>query len=135
MRDDLAELKILQDRVIRLELELSIISKDIEVLEKDLYYLQIAKKTLSENLRVLKTEKAIAMASQYKKSIEELNYVSNKIVVCSNKLRQKIKLYNKLMLQKETTLSKFEEVTKIIENRRVILLFDQSKRKRKANEE
>lgn len=134
MREDLAELKILQDRVIGLELEISIIAKDIEILEKDIYYLKIAQYTLKENLRVLKSEKVIAMVNQYKKSIEELDYVSSKIMVYSNKLKNKVKQFNKLTLQKSSALIEFNQVSKIIENRRVVLLFDQSKRRTKKHE-
>lgn len=134
MREDLAELKILQDRVIGLELEISIIAKDIEILEKDIYYLKIAQYTLKENLRVLKSEKVIAMVNQYKKSIEELDYVSSKIMVYSNKLKNKVKQFNKLTLQKSSALIEFDQVSKIIENRRVVLLFDQSKRRTKKHE-
>lgn len=135
MRDDLVKLKRLQDTVIGLELELDMTEKEILVLSSDIGYMEIARDTLIENLKILKKEKIIAMVSQYKKSINDLNYITNKIRKFKKKLFELEQHYDKNLRHYNIYKKDYLEHKKLVENQKVILYFDKSKKRASGNEE
>lgn len=135
MRKDLARLKTLRDNLIGLEMDLDITEKELDILDKDVGYLEIARSTLLENLKILKKEKVIAIASQYKKTIAELQYVEDKIIAYRKhifSLEQKLKKLERLH---SIYLTDYKEQKRLVESQKVILVFDPKRKKKSgANE-
>lgn len=130
MRDELKKLKLLRDTVIGIDMEMNLLEKEIDILNTDIHYMKIAKSALKENLKILKKEKVIAMANQYKKSIDELQHITNKIQLYE---RHRFKTESKLeKLQKKYNIyaEDYEFHKNIVESQKVILYFDENRKKR-----
>lgn len=131
MREDLIALKLLRDKIVGLELQYDIILKDIDIISKDLYFLEVARQTLIDNLVVLKREKIIAMVDSYKKSTDELEYVSNKIMVYFNKLEKKKARQVRMHHELNDLTEEYTRLKEYIDSQKIVLLFDQAKRRKK----
>lgn len=131
MNEDLKKLKRLRDTIVGLEMELSIVEQDLIVVTSDLNYLHEMENTLLENLKILKKEKVIAMASQYKKSINELEDVRSAI---RKRVNVKINLDRRLEIavrRHKTYTEDHDRLLKAIKQEKVVLFFDQRKRRKK----
>lgn len=130
MKKDLLKLKQLRDHLVGLEMNLSMIERDLQAVEKDIAFLNNLQTVLVENLTILKSDKIIAIASEYKRSDEELKKVRENLSFYSN---MKIKLQKDFDKYEKARVKYFEEYTalqQVINRRKVILLFDPSKRKK-----
>jgi len=78
MKKDLQQVKRLRDHMIGLRMELDLIVNDLSVKTTDLEFLETLEGDLVYNINVLRQEKIIAIASQYKKSLLELESVRKK---------------------------------------------------------
>ena len=133
MRKEIAELKHLKGCILGLEMDLTLIERDIIVVTNDIDFLKKMEKDLIFNIQLLRRKNVIAIASEYKRSIEELGRVQSDIksyTDLKNKLNsdysEKLKEYKKYM-------KSFKKLEADIKNQKVILLFD-PKRKRKDSE-
>ena len=127
----LNKVKKLKDALLGLEMELDILESDLFELTVDLKHLHKAKEGLMYNIDFLKKDGIVAVASEYKKSVEQLKIISGKILkyqalkskVMSN-MKEKIK-------SKDFHQKSFEEAYKELENDPILLVF--KKRKKEDN--
>lgn len=134
MKDDLHKLKRIRDTIIGLEMQISLLRGDLDIIVRDLLHMYAVEEELIENIKVLKTDKIVAVASEYKRSIIELSSVRRKIDQWRNK---ELLLIRKLEIKEksyEMNVLDFEVLKKRLEKKKVILLFDPSKRRKKREE-
>jgi len=135
MREDLVKLKILRDTLIGLEMDVSMAEKELEIITTDIHYMEIAESTLKENLNILKRERVIAMASQYKKSIQELSHIHSKIKTYRVHATRLEKRLDELVRRHKVYLEDYKAQKKFVEGQKVILFFDPKKRRKKGSNE
>ena len=112
-------------------MHLSLIQSDLIAIDGDIKFLEDLALVLTENIEVLKSDKIIAVASEYKRAVAELKtvnqnlkfYIQTKVQLVQTQARHE-KIMNESLLE-------FEELKKHVDNRKIILLFDQTKRKNK----
>ena len=128
MKRDLQKVKILRDHVLGLRMELDLIVNDLRIINIDLEYLENIEEELVYNIKILKREKVVAIISQYKKSLLELESVKKNITHYRNNkaiLEQKYEIKTK---NYKKTHEDYEIRRKAMENSKVILLFNRNKR-------
>jgi hypothetical protein len=131
METDLQRLEKLKNKIVGMEMNLSLIDGDLVKIHFDLGQLNRLETTLVENIRILKTDRIVTIASEYKKSTTELEMVRIDILFLS-RLRCKLELQrDKMAAEQEEGLLQVKALENVIKSQRVILLFDQHK-KRKA---
>jgi len=130
MREDLYKLKRLRDTLIGLEMDISVTENELIILNRDLHYMEIAESTLCENLKILKKEKVIAMASQYKKTVNELEYIGEKIKTYREHINRLENNLQKLLNKHNIYMTDYKAQKKVVDNQKVILYFDPKKRKK-----
>lgn len=133
MREDLKKLKALHDRLIGLEMELDIREQDLQAIDKDLCYLHKLKETLIENLQILKKEKIVVMAKQYKQAVSELAHVMRLINEKTSLKAQIRKSLANIERQCFIYNQDYTQLHKQIQKQKIILFFD-SHKKKKNNE-
>jgi hypothetical protein len=127
---EINRLKQLRDQIIGIEMHLDLVQNDLSAIDRDIEFLQDLALVLNENIEVLKTDGIIAVASEYKKAIEELKTVKTNLEYyfdMKNILTRDSVRHTKM---REDSILEFEELKKKMDSRKVILLFDQSKRKK-----
>jgi hypothetical protein len=130
MNQDLLKLKHLRDKVIGIEMQLSLTETDLIAVERDLDYLENLFHVLLENVTILKTDGIIAVASEYKKATLELKTVRENLSFY-NKLHEKLtRDFDKFKKMYGETFEEFESLRKDIDSRKIILIFDPAKRKK-----
>jgi len=129
MTDLLTKVKNLKNTLLGLEMELDILESDLLEIAIDLKYLYRAEEALLYNINFLKQDGIIAVAMEYKKSVEQLATIKNKISKfialrskTTSKMRDKIKSKN--FYQKE-----FNKNYKDLENNQILLVFKGKKGK------
>lgn len=128
---EINRLKQLRDQIVGIEMHLSLIQSDLIAIDGDIKFLEDLALVLTENIEVLKSDKIIAVASEYKRAVAELKtvnqnlkfYIQTKVQLVQTQARHE-KIMNESLLE-------FEELKKHVDNRKIILLFDQTKRKNK----
>ena len=131
MKKDLLKVKLLRDHMIGLRMELDLVINDLSVVNTDLEYLEKIEQDLVTNIIILKKEKVIAIASQYKKSLLELESVRKNISHYRNTKLQLDRKYEIKSKSYQRIFEDYEHRRKIMERSKVILLFDQKKRRKK----
>jgi hypothetical protein len=131
MREELKKLKRLRDTLVGLEMELSVLEQDLTAIRTDLNYLYKLQDDLEENIRILKKEKVIAMAEQYKKSIDELEKTKKLIRDRINIEIRTRRRFQTVERRYKTYNKDYKQLYKQVQNHKVVLLFDPSKRKKK----
>lgn len=131
MKRDLQQVKRLRDHMIGLQMELDLIVNDLTVKATDLEFLEKLEGDLCYNINLLRQEKVIAIASQYKKSLLELESVRKNISFYKNTKRVLEARYEVKKRAYDRASEDYEARRKAIENSKVILLFDQKKRRKK----
>lgn len=91
------EIKELKGKIIGMEMELSLLSKDLERFKKELIYYQKMLEKINENIKFLKTSKATVSLSEYRKIKQQQKLTE-----------MRIKYYTKKVLPIEQSLSKKE---------------------------
>lgn len=127
MKKKLKRLKFLKDTLVAIELEFAHAEKEISDINKELQILEAFKKELRYNIEFLKSDGIVAVASEYKKSIEQIHKVESKVMKLSD---LKIKLKNQIISKTDTYSSYFDEYEKLyrdIESEQVILVFNKGK--------
>ncbi len=130
MNQDLHRLKQLRDHIVGVEMHLTMIQADLGAIDRDIKFLEDLAIVLKENIEVLKSDKIIAVASEYKKSIEELKTVNKNLSYYFSmrfKLNKDFDKYSKI---RDESIADFDALKKELDGRKVILLFDPSKRKK-----
>jgi len=133
MREDLVKLKQLRDNLIGIELDIDIHERDLFMMNKDLEYMEIVQATLNENLRILKLEKVIAMVVQYRRTLEELEYIDKRISQKKYEIKITTDRLDKLYRKFDTYKIDYDAHKKFVESQKVVLFFDQKKRKVKGS--
>jgi hypothetical protein len=129
MQKDLLRLKHLRDSIIGIEMQLSMVDRDLFAVNKDIAYLSDLEGVLVENIKILKSDKIIAIASEFKRSIEELKKVRENLAFYSGmkiKLEKKAEKFEKMKI---VYLEDFRVMKNLLDSSKVILLFDPSRKK------
>ena len=129
MQKDLLKLKHLRDSIIGIEMQLSVIDRDLFAVKKDIAYLTDLEVVLVENIKILKSDKIIAIASEFKRSIEELKKVRENLSFYTgmkHKLEKKLEKFEKMKI---IYLEDFSIMKNMLDSSKVILLFDPSRKK------
>lgn len=133
MREEIIELKQLKSGLLGLEMDLTLIERDLVIVANDIDFLKKMEKDLIFNVKLLRKKNVIAIASEYKKSVEELKEVQQDIEKYVNLKKQLAESYRKKHKEYKDNMKKFKQLEHDIKNKKVILLFS-SKRKRTNNE-
>ena len=131
MRDDVAILKTLRDNLIAIEWDIALLEKEIEEYAQKIGYMQVVLENLKANLEVLKNQKVIAMASQYKQTVAEIKNIESTIKNMEYQISLRDIQLNSKNRHFETMQERYQHQKKIVENSKVVLRFDQSKRKKR----
>jgi chromosome segregation ATPase len=130
MRQELLKLKRLRDKVIGIEMQLSLTDTDLLAVERDIEYLESLLAVLNENVEILKSDGIVAVASEYKKIKEELKVVSDNLYVYTNLHHKLLKEFDRYKILYTETFKEYEDLKKEIEASQVVLDFDKAKRKK-----
>ena len=131
MNDDLKKLKKIRDFLVGVEMQLNLLYSNLNVVCDDLTHMYTVENELIENIKILKQDYIVAIASEYRRSIRELDYVRKKIAQWRNKqtiLERRIARNQRIYKQYSDD---FNALKKFVDNRKVVLLFDQNKRRKK----
>jgi len=119
----LNKVKKLKDALLGLEMELDILEADLFELTVDLKHLNKIEESLIYNIDFLKKDGIIAVASEYKKSVEQLKTVRDKILKYQS-LKNKVMNSMKQKIQsKDFYQEEFNKRYKELENNQVLLVF------------
>lgn len=130
MNQDLSQLKKLRDQIIGIEMHISTIQSDLSAVDRDIQYLEDLELVLIENVYILKSTGIIAIITEYKRSVQELATVGKNL---EHYRKLKIKFTRdseKHGKMRDDAIFEFEILKKQLGGRKVILLFDPSKRKK-----
>ena len=130
MNQDLVKLKKIRDHIVGLEMHLMTLQSDSMAVDRDVEYLTNLALVLKENIEVLKSDHIIAIASEYKKVIEEYKLVMKNLsyyALLSVKLARDYEAFTK---KRDDSILEFETLKKNLDSQRKVLLFDPSKRKK-----
>lgn len=130
MNQELNKLKKLRDHIVGLEMKINLIETDLTAVESDLIFLEAMEQNLEENLKILKSNGIIAIASEYKKIKIEMRTVMKNLRFyrdIQEKLRRDLAKFEK---QKIECLAEFDTLRADYEGRQVVIPFDASKRKK-----
>jgi len=134
MKRDLQRLKIAEKTIIEIEMRLNLIEGDLIVINSDLDYLNKIKEDLEYNIDLLKKEKIIAIASQYRRSINELAVVNTNIHNYEN-MKKALALRMGMVLKQHKEVKELHDnLKRALSDRKVILLFDPKRKKKRDNE-
>lgn len=130
MKESLLKVKKLQDTVVGLEMQINVCRQDLDIINHNLTILYKAEEDLVFNINFLKKEKIVAVATEYKRSIDDLIDVRKKISqLTSNKIQVERKL-EKNLKNFEEYMGEWEYAKKQLDNEKVVLVFDPSKKRK-----
>ena len=129
MNQDLVRLKQLRDHIVGVEMHLTMLQTDLHAIERDIKFLEDLALVLRENIQVLKSDKIIAVASEYRKAVEELATVNKNLGYYTSMYSKLTKDFDKYMKIRDNSIFEYENLKRQVDSRKVILLFDPSKRK------
>ena len=131
MTTERSKLNKLKNSLIGVEMQLDLIERDLMIANQNIDYLKKVKADLLANIKILKQEKIISIASEYKKTKEELVLADNNINYYEQ-LKKTLDEKNEIERKAYSNYYKeYKDLEKCIENRKVILIFDPDKRKGK----
>ena len=120
---DKQKFKDLAGRLIAMEIELNLMEQDLLSYNEDIAYMSKLVDTLIDNITLLKKPEIITVASEYKKSIVELDFVRKKLEKMTS-LRNKIaNRLDKLQREYELIAKEYENEYRNREKEKVVLLF------------
>lgn len=129
MNQDLTRLKKLRDQIVGIEMHISMAEVDIFTVEKDIQYLEDLAVILVENIDVLKSDKIVTVASEYKRVTDELRTVNKNLNYYNGMKHFLIKDLDRVTKLKNDTIFEYENLKLQIDSCRAVLPFDISKRK------
>ena len=127
---EINRLKQLRDQIVGIEMNLSLIQSDLTAIDGDIKFLEDLALVLKENIEVLKSDKIIAVASEYKRTLAELKTVKENLNFYIRTKQDLLRNKERHDRMREASLAEYESLKKQIDNRKVILLFDPTKRKK-----
>jgi hypothetical protein len=127
---EINRLKQLRDQILGIEMHISLLHNDLIVIDRDIDFLKDLALVLNENIEVLKTDGIIAIATEYKKAMDELKVVNKNLEYYLDMKDTLTRESVRHIKMKEDSILEYEELKKRIDSQRVVLVFDQSKRKR-----
>lgn len=135
MIPEMVRLKRLKNYLVSLEVNLDIISDELLSIRKNVDYLLKLEQDLIANIQILKKEKIVSIASEYQKTKEELSTTRKNLEYYRNRQQrlESDKVSNRAIYK--DYLHEYKELEHFLDNRKVILLFDSSKRKKKDSDE
>lgn len=106
-----------------IEMNLSLLEQDLDVIDRNLKYLNQIKNDLLFNIKLHKSGRVITMITEYRKSIEELKSVEKEIINCKN---NQISIKQKLNIQQQSHdkyMKEFEQLYTPAVNDGIVLPF------------
>lgn len=123
------EVKQLRSKILGMEMELCMISKDLERFKNELLYNQIMLARIDENVNFLKTSNAAVSLSEYKKIKQQKNLVETRIKYYTTKVQP----LEQMLIRKETfhkeEMERFEKAYRL-QFQNNILEFPNDRRKK-----
>lgn len=129
---DELKLKMLRSSLVSLEIEMSIIEKDMDFIVYDIEYLEKIKGTLTQNKKILKSQKIVSMASSYKKTVMDIENVKARLKSYYHVLNKKRESFEKIEQQYEKLNKDIQMAEEYLANKRIVVDFEEAKRKRKG---
>jgi secreted Zn-dependent insulinase-like peptidase len=113
----------LNNIILGIEMNLSLLEQDLDVVESNLSYLSKIQKDLIYNINLHKTGKVISVMSEYKKSIYELKMVRDEMIKYNNFKKNIVIKMNDYIKSYDRYLDELENIHQSLNNESVILLF------------
>lgn len=134
MRQDLIKLNELKCSVIACTMDLEVIHKDLYAVNHDYQILKDEEKELIFNINFLKKDKVTVVAQEFKRSVEELDFVQRKLLFLDKSYTSLIKNFVKLEKKQSELMEEYNRQLQIVNDYQVVVPFDQSRRKRALDE-
>jgi len=131
MTDKIKQLNDLRKNMEILKITLDSLKKDLSKTILLLKNYEIIEEAIVENIRQLKKERVIALASQYKLSIEQLKKTREDIEYYHNIEKSLSKRIEESAVKYSISKHAHMRLKRYIQNHRVILTFDKSKKRNK----
>ena len=104
------EVRELRGRILGMEMELNILSRDLDAYKAQLLYNLRAKKQVDENIHFLKTSKAAVSLSEYRKIKQQKNLVDMRIKYYKQKIQPLEQILNRKEDYHKKEIERFHEV-------------------------
>lgn len=132
MKEEFRRLQKLKSYILGIEMRLEFLMKDLESISQNIGHFTRLKKDLEENIKILKSNGIVTLASEYKRSVNELERAKQQIEIFLISEKQLHKELLNQNIEKEQALQTLGETVKTIEGKKVILLFDKKRKKGKG---
>jgi hypothetical protein len=123
MKPSVKRVKDLEAVIVMLEVDMDIATRELSVVNHNVRQFRKIKRRLLANIQILKQDRIVVIASEYKKIQEELGYVSENLIMYTNMknfhqqgLAKKCELYKQYV-------SELDMANKILENEKVVVMF------------
>lgn len=124
MKESLLRVKQLQSKVYSLELEIEILLGDIAEIQTTIMHLEVKKQTLISNIAFLKQNHIVAIATEYKKSVELLKTTEAYLSTYIKGEHQLSDIFTKKQKEKEQTLTLLKQAQENLEKEKVVVSVD-----------
>ena len=127
LMSDKSKTKDLAGRIIATEIDLNIMEMDLLGYNEDLAYMSKLINTLTDNIRLLKRPEVVVVASEYRRSMMELDFVRSRqerTVTLRNNVAVRIE---RLQKEYELFMKEYDDDYRNREKEKVILLFRKKK--------
>lgn len=123
-----AEVKELRNKILGMEMELCLISRDLERFESDLLYNQQVIRSIEENVEFLRNSTAAVSLSEYKKIKQQQNLIETRIKYYIAKIQPLKQALGKKETFHKEEMQRFEEAYRM-QFRNNVLEFPDDRRK------
>jgi len=107
------EVKELRSKILGMELEMNLLSKDLERFKNDLLYNQKMRDLIEENLNFLRTSSAAVSLSEYKKIKQQQKLVNQRIKYYKAKVLPLEQVLGIKEVNREQEMKRFEEMYRL----------------------
>lgn len=132
MKESLKKVKHLEDKVVGLDMQISMCVQDLQIAQQHLQKLKSSEKDLVFNVNFLKRDNVVAVANEYRKSVDQLKYIRKKISEISSKMAGIERELDQKRKQFENYSNEFELAKKWLneENSSVVINFKKAASRR-----
>jgi hypothetical protein len=123
------EIKELRGKILGMEMQLSILSKDLERFKSELIYNQKVLSKIQENIEFLKTSSAAVSIVEFKKIKQHKHLVETKIEYYTNKIKPLEQVFNKKENVRKQEMERFEQIYRM-QFKNNVLEFPSDRRKK-----
>lgn len=124
------ELKSLRGKILGIEMELNLLSKDLERFDMELKYNLKLLKNVETNLTFLKNKAPIVSLISFKQSCQQKKYIENKIVYYKNKINELKNILNIKEFSHKKDMEEFERLYKLRFENNILEIKNYERRKK-----